>query len=653
MKKIVSLSLVALLFTSCYYKENKILDINSTAPSRLIVLDLGTQDKSALPLNSKDEYFNGDELLKKRFEVFEYSIKDSDRADAFWAFNIYKPSEKKSYYGSNYKKLNDEWFLRHMQNADQNSFGRLSKLAITTANTSIRNFPTDEPLLYNPQRAGEGYPFDYLQASSVSIGYPLFVSHLSLDGAWALVKDDVVWGWIKTTDIKFINKDEASKFKNSKFISILKDKAAVYGTNGEFLFSARVGAILPFNTFKDDEYFGEIYTSSGVKRYKINSEFASSYPLKFNNENVITIANSMLNDPYGWGGLNGLRDCSLLTKDFFTSFGIWLPRNSSKQASIGTKISFDGLNNAQKIELIKQKAVPYMTLLHSAGHIMIYAGIKDDKVLIYHDAWGIKTKGNGRALIGQVALTAVDIGSDISEVDEKDLLISKIKSMNILKPDYDKKEIIKKAYGVGIDGDFVVFDSKKRVLFDDKIIKDSECSTGADIEDMVGYYSALKPINSPLSDVGRCRNYELLGEIYGKNESEIKANLKEIVWIKDFIGTKLLFNSKNNASKALQNVSDELNELVKIDIDMLKYLKNPAGTFKYRNIAGTNRLSPHSYGIAIDINLQNSHYWRWHNKYKNLIPEKIVHIFEKHGFIWGGRWVHFDTMHFEYRPELF
>ncbi|MDD5211432.1 MAG: M15 family metallopeptidase, partial [Sulfuricurvum sp.] len=24
----------------------------------------------------------------------------------------------------------------------------------------------------------------------------------------------------------------------------------------------------------------------------------------------------------------------------------------------------------------------------------------------------------------------------------------------------------------------------------------------------------------------------------------------------------------------------------------------------------------------------------------------------KYGFIWGGRWYHYDTMHFEYRPEL-
>jgi hypothetical protein len=29
-----------------------------------------------------------------------------------------------------------------------------------------------------------------------------------------------------------------------------------------------------------------------------------------------------------------------------------------------------------------------------------------------------------------------------------------------------------------------------------------------------------------------------------------------------------------------------------------------------------------------------------------------VDIFERHGFIWGGKWGHFDTMHFEYRPEL-
>ena len=34
------------------------------------------------------------------------------------------------------------------------------------------------------------------------------------------------------------------------------------------------------------------------------------------------------------------------------------------------------------------------------------------------------------------------------------------------------------------------------------------------------------------------------------------------------------------------------------------------------------------------------------------MPQNLIDIFEKHGFIWGGRWYHYDTMHFEYRPEV-
>ena len=38
--------------------------------------------------------------------------------------------------------------------------------------------------------------------------------------------------------------------------------------------------------------------------------------------------------------------------------------------------------------------------------------------------------------------------------------------------------------------------------------------------------------------------------------------------------------------------------------------------------------------------------------WKNRVPGAIGEIFERHGFIWGAKWYHFDTMHFEYRPEL-
>jgi hypothetical protein len=71
----------------------------------------------------------------------------------------------------------------------------------------------------------------------------------------------------------------------------------------------------------------------------------------------------------------------------------------------------------------------------------------------------------------------------------------------------------------------------------------------------------------------------------------------------------------------------------------------------------------HSFGMTIDVNVEFSDYWRWAIKaeeddgsrvieYKNRIPMELVAIFEEQGFIWGGKWYHFDTMHFEYRPEL-
>ncbi len=66
----------------------------------------------------------------------------------------------------------------------------------------------------------------------------------------------------------------------------------------------------------------------------------------------------------------------------------------------------------------------------------------------------------------------------------------------------------------------------------------------------------------------------------------------------------------------------------------------------------------HSYGAAIDLNPVYGNYWLWNKTaegkatWKNQIPYDIIEIFERHGFLWGGKWYHFDTLHFEYRPEI-
>jgi hypothetical protein len=91
---------------------------------------------------------------------------------------------------------------------------------------------------------------------------------------------------------------------------------------------------------------------------------------------------------------------------------------------------------------------------------------------------------------------------------------------------------------------------------------------------------------------------------------------------------------------------------------MTRYLVPSAGTYNCRPIAQTNRLSVHAYGAAIDLATKFGDYWLWSKgkdgkiTWKNRIPLEFVDIFERAGFIWGGKWYHFDTLHFEYRPEI-
>jgi hypothetical protein len=89
--------------------------------------------------------------------------------------------------------------------------------------------------------------------------------------------------------------------------------------------------------------------------------------------------------------------------------------------------------------------------------------------------------------------------------------------------------------------------------------------------------------------------------------------------------------------------------------------------WSWRNIAETQSRSYHSYGLAVDI-MPKSYggketYWLWASNRRsdwwNISyneryhpPSAVIKAFETYGFIWGGKWLYFDTMHFEYRPEI-
>ncbi|MEW5742204.1 MAG: M15 family metallopeptidase [Myxococcota bacterium] len=155
----------------------------------------------------------------------------------------------------------------------------------------------------------------------------------------------------------------------------------------------------------------------------------------------------------------------------------------------------------------------------------------------------------------------------------------------------------------------------------------------------------------PPDDPGRVRVVELFMATYGSTRSEVSSRLAKV----KFFGLRYPFHEL--AAPALTRVVARLEPQVKANPSLLPFLKNIGGTWSWRKIARSKSLSAHAFGIAIDINVERSHYWRWKRRgeplvWKNQIPQAIVDAFEAEGFIWGGRWQHFDTMHFEYRPEL-
>ena len=190
-----------------------------------------------------------------------------------------------------------------------------------------------------------------------------------------------------------------------------------------------------------------------------------------------------------------------------------------------------------------------------------------------------------------------------------------------------------------------------KISWDDKI-------NHADLEMQLSQTYDAGGVQTPppyLFDPGRLRYQPFFQAIYGKDQKAIEKNLVLISWPTLKGSIKLPVNRINDVDKKLYAIGQEIAKLPKSD----RIWAEGATTYCYRVIKDTDRLSMHSFGIAIDLAPNTPQYWKNEAPnetdkigYKNTMPLSIVRIFEKHGFIWGGRWYHYDTMHFEYRPEL-
>ncbi|MCL2276594.1 MAG: M15 family metallopeptidase [Treponema sp.] len=147
------------------------------------------------------------------------------------------------------------------------------------------------------------------------------------------------------------------------------------------------------------------------------------------------------------------------------------------------------------------------------------------------------------------------------------------------------------------------------------------------------------------------------------NQVETESRM---VWF-NFLGRSIRVHQR--LRERLLLIESEIREAAILD-QVVQTFINTLGSIEsygWRNIAITDSRSYHSYGLALDI-LPRSYggrqtYWLWTSQsgiqwwnvpytQRYHPPETITKIFESYGFIWGGKWLQYDTMHYEYRPEI-
>ena len=285
---------------------------------------------------------------------------------------------------------------------------------------SQRVLPTDEALYAEPMDVD----FDELQNNALDVGTPVVVMHESRDGKWLYVFDRMHRGWIEKDKIAFCSLDDVKMFIGSPdFVVVTASKGDIYRHPSlmEWHDYARMGARL---LHKGTAGSGAVRITIPVRRIDGNVSFESAYMrasevhegyLPYTPRMIIQQVFTMINEPYGWGGMYGEQDCSRFIKEIFNTIGLYLPRNSSKQALVGVAIGEypEGTPDTVKREALAHDALAGITIMRLRGHIMLFLGFVNDKPYAIHETWGYREKrwyGDRIRVINRVAVTDLLLG---------------------------------------------------------------------------------------------------------------------------------------------------------------------------------------------------------------------------------------------------
>ncbi len=216
------------------------------------------------------------------------------------------------------------------------------------------------------------------------------------------------------------------------------------------------------------------------------------------------------------------------------------------------------------------------------------------------------------------------------------------------------------------DGDLVfalgrrpIHFQRGRMLEEGRLERRGEC-------DPIFYRYSVEPLTGPppLLEESSTHCTDVLESLWGRTEGEIREHGRSTT----LLGHRIFVN--NLLVDALASVEKDILRAARRDNSVATWIDGLDVIYSFvdRGIAGSDTRSHHAFGLAVDL-VPSSYegldvYWRWSRVYNRdgwdripleqrwSPPQAVIEIFEKHGFVWGGKWAHFDNIHFEYRPEI-
>ncbi|MDO4533985.1 MAG: NlpC/P60 family protein [Coriobacteriia bacterium] len=287
-----------------------------------------------------------------------------------------------------------------------------SPYAIVTTHTTMRAYPTDDPILYT-----EGdYDDDNLYLSALRVNEPLIIRAESVDkrfylcisscinAAWVPVEDVAICAnhdeWLEAWDIpagqelvvtgyKVFTEKSAQTPNISKRMLYMgttlervdlnspEEALEIVGTSSAF---DRHVCYLPVRN-EDGTYSKELALIGASA--KVSEGF-----LPLTTANIGEVAFRSLGQMYGWGGMLEANDCSGYVRDVYKCFGLELARNTTWQMTLPVrKYDLTGLDDVHKAAAIAQ--MPLGTVLFWGGHEMIYLGQDNGKLYVISAVGGI------------------------------------------------------------------------------------------------------------------------------------------------------------------------------------------------------------------------------------------------------------------------